>query len=280
MLLIGGVKLHDHVIGMHLPEGIARTVAYHMFAGTIGKELECADTQAVAAGRVHLHQVFHGRQGQQHDVGFHGRIRQSDFGFHHQTERAFRTNHQMTQVIAAGVLHQATIEIEQFSAAGDQLEAGNPLARVAIADHADSAGIGGDVAADGTGTARGEIDRVIQTLLARRVLKCFQGKARLNAQQAVNRIKPKHAVHALEAQHQFAVGCHRATGQSGTPARGNDTDPVLDGPTHDFLDFRNVGWQRDGQRRRRPAARPVATVKLEVGGIRFQAQRGQPLAQT
>ena len=88
----------------------------------------------------------------------------------------------MAQVVAAGVLDQPAVEIQQFTRAGDHFHPCNPLARIAIADHADAAGIGGDVAADGTGTTRCEIYRILQSMVTRSVVHCFQRHAGLHGQ--------------------------------------------------------------------------------------------------
>src|SRR3546814_18309805 len=90
----------------------------------------------------------------------------------------------MAQVVTAGVLDQATAEVEQFAGARDQLEPGNPFTRVAVAKYADAAGVGGDVAADAAGTARGEVDRVGQSMSGGRAVNGLQGDARLHGQRS------------------------------------------------------------------------------------------------
>src|SRR3546814_18008456 len=102
------------------------------------------------------------------------------------------------------VLDQATAEVEQFAGARDQLEPGNPFTRVAVAKYADAAGVGGDVAADAAGTARGEVDRVGQSMSGGRVVHGLQGDARLHGPRAVDGLEAEHAVRARPAQHQFA----------------------------------------------------------------------------
>src|SRR3546814_20850213 len=96
----------------------------------------------------------------------------------------------MAQVVAAGVLDQATAEVEQFAGARDQLEPGNPFTRVAVSQYAAAAGVGGDFAADAAGTARGEVDRAGQSLSGVRVVPAQQHEARPPGQRAVAGLEP------------------------------------------------------------------------------------------
>jgi hypothetical protein len=66
-------------------------------------------------------------------------------------------------------------------------------------------------------------------------LRQFQRDAGLHRQRAVDRIEPEHLVHALQADHQFAVRRHSATGQSGAAARRHDGDRIRLRPAHDRL---------------------------------------------
>src|SRR3546814_6665885 len=126
-------------------------------------------------------------------------------------------------------------EVEQFAGARDQLEPGNPCTGVAVAKYADAAGVGGDVAADAAGTARGEVDRVGRTVFSRGLVHGLQGDARLHGQRAVDGIEAEHLVHARKAQHQFSASRDGAAGQAGAPARGHDGPAVRPGPAPDGL---------------------------------------------
>src|SRR3546814_15147842 len=107
------------------------------------------------------------------------RVGEVQRGPYDDTQRALRADRQVAQVVAAGVLDQATAEVEQFAGARDQLEPGNPFTRVAVAKYADAAGVGGDVAAAAAGTARGERTRVGQTMYRGRVVHRLTRAARL-----------------------------------------------------------------------------------------------------
>ena len=76
-----------------------------------------------------------------------------------EAERAFRADEDLLQVIARIVL-QHLVERGDDGAVGQHgLESQHLLARHAVADDADAAGIGGEIAADLAGAARAEIER-------------------------------------------------------------------------------------------------------------------------
>lgn len=185
----------------------------------------------------------------------------------------------MAEIVAAGILHQRVVELQQFAGTGDHLQAGDPVAGIAVADHADAAGIGGDIAADRTRAARGEIHRIHQTMLARGIVHRFQRHAGLDDERAIHRIELQRLVQALQAQHQLAVGSHRTAGQAGAPARRHHRNRVRIGPAQHRLHLVHRTGQGDRQRVGRPAPRPVAAVVFQVGRLGLQTQRGHGLLQ-
>src|SRR5690606_40999516 len=60
-----------------------------------------------------------------------------------------------------------------------------------ISDHADAAGIGGDVTADGAGAARAEVHRVLQSVSARSLPYGLQHGAGLHRECAINWIEAR-----------------------------------------------------------------------------------------
>ncbi|MNV37292.1 hypothetical protein D3C71_1288060 [compost metagenome] len=269
----------DHVIRMDFVERILRAMRGDVMHGAVGKEFECFQLQLLAERREHLHQHFKRRQRQQHHIGGRRRVGQLQRCLDHDAQGAFRADHQLTEVVTAGVLDQAFVEFQQLAVAGHHLQPGHPFAGIAVADHADAAGIGGDVAADGAGTARREVHRVDQTVLACRVVQCFQRHAGLHGQGAVHCIEAECLVHALQAEHQLAVGGHCATGQTRATAGRHHRHRFRIGPAHHRLHLLDRRRQGDGQRRRRPTPGPVAAVMLQVGRIGLQTQAGAGLLQ-
>jgi hypothetical protein len=92
-----------------------------------------------------------------------------------------------------------------------------------------------DVAADGAGAARGEIDRIDQAVHPRGLVHRVQRDAGLDGQRAVDRVEAEHAVHAFEADHEFAVRRDRAAGKPGATAGRHQRDTLGVGPAHDRL---------------------------------------------
>ena len=272
---VGGVELGQHVVRGTAFERPLRAMAQHVFERAVGEELERGQAQPRAAGLEHLHQRVHVRQREQHHVARRRRVGEAHGHFDHDAERAFRSDREVAQVVAARILDQAAIEIEQVAVAVHELEPADPLARVAVADHADAARVGRDVAADRARAARSEVHRVGEAALGRRVLQALQREARLHRQRAVDRIEVEHAVHAFEADHELAARGDRAARQAGAPARRHQADPVRARPVHDRLHLFVAVGQRDRERRGRPAPRPVAPVVLEVGRVGLQHQCGK-----
>ena len=277
-LLVAG-ELGDHVIRVLLFHRRLRAVGEHVAQGHVGEELERLQPQPAAELGEHPHQHLERGQRQQHDAGRRRRIGQAHDRLHHDPQGALGADHELAQVVTAGVLDQAAVEFEHLAGAADHGHPGDPLAGVAVADHADAAGIGGDVAADGARAARGEIHRVHQPMPARSLVQRLQRHAGLHGQGAVDRVEIQHLVHPLQAQHQFAIGRHRAAGQAGAATGGHDRHALAVGPLHHRLHFGHRGRQGDGQRRRRPLRGPVAAVVGQIGRIGLQAQRGHRLLQ-
>ena len=122
----------------------------------VGEELEGGKRQFGTQGREHPHQRPDVLDTQQHDLAGRRRVRQAQGGLHHQPERAFAADEQVAQIVAAGVLDQAPIAVQQLPPAGDHPESGDPVARQAVAQYADAAGVGRNVAADLAGAFRSE----------------------------------------------------------------------------------------------------------------------------
>jgi len=120
LIVAGGIEFGDDVVRMDLAERVLRAVRADVFQRDIREELEGRQAEATAQFGEDLHQAIERGQGQQHDVGQRRRIGQSHGRFDDDAKGAFRANHQMAQVVAAAVLDQAAIEVEQVAVAGDQ----------------------------------------------------------------------------------------------------------------------------------------------------------------
>ena len=270
----GGVVFGHHVVRVNRLERIDAAVGQHVLQADVGEEFEGLEVQPRAELGEHLHQRVERGQRQQHRLRGRQRPGEPQRGFHHDAQRAFRADGQVAQVVAAGVLHQAAAQVEQFARAGDQLEPGHPFAGIAETDDPDAAGIGGDVAADAAAAARAEVHRIQQPLRLRRFLHHLQRRAGLHGEVVVHRVVAQHAVHALQAQHQLALGRHRAARQARAAARGHDGHALGRRPAQHGLHLVHGGRQGDGQRRRGPAPGPVAAVVLQVGGVGLHQQAG------
>ena len=75
------------------------------------------------------------------------------------SERAFRADEQVFDVVAGVVLAQLAQRVDDPPVGQDRLDAGHEVARIAVGDHRHAAGVGRHVAADGAGSFRGERQR-------------------------------------------------------------------------------------------------------------------------
>lgn len=148
------------------------------------------------------------------DAGESRSARHGHFG--DDAERAFRRHEQMTQVVAAGILHQPAIEPQHFATTIDHGESSDPLAGIAMTQHLDATGIGRDVTADAGAATRGEIDRILQAIAIGDALQRFQCHPRLHGQQAIDRIVGELCAHLFQTQHHLPLA---ATAPPDNPVR-------------------------------------------------------------
>ena len=79
---------------------------------------------------------------------FCGRRSRSDRRLHDEAERALGADEQMPQVVTGGVLDQAVVEIQHLAASGHHGESRDPIARHAVANDLDAAGVGRKIATE------------------------------------------------------------------------------------------------------------------------------------
>ena len=179
----------------------------------------------------------------------------------------------MPQIVARGVFDQPPVEIKQVAAPGDDLQAGDPVAGQAIADDFDAAGIGGDVAADLAGAARGEIHRIVQAMVAGEILHDLGDDARLAGHAAIHRVEIQNPVQPFQRHHDLALAGHRRAAQSGTTAGGHQRQPMLIRVTHQLLHLLDAARQYHCQRIGRMKPGPVAAVSQST--VRIGAHMGR-----
>src|SRR3546814_1969999 len=100
---------------MHVRERRLPAVRQHVVQRAVGEELEGLQPQACAQLREYLHQLLERRQRQQHHLRWRRRVGEFQRGPDDDTQRALRTDRQVAQVVAAGVLDQATRSEEHTS---------------------------------------------------------------------------------------------------------------------------------------------------------------------
>ncbi len=187
----------------------------------------------------------------------------------------------MAQVVAAGVLDQPAIEVEQLAGARDHFQARDPL------DACCRSGSRGCrrhwwrcCRRSGTNRARrnppDRSDHVRAPRRARLPARCRAARS------ACDRPASKPSTRFIRSRLSTSSPS-TATAPPDRPVRppeGTTATRSPVGPAHDGLHVFDARRQRDRQRRRRPAPRPVAAVVLQVVRIGGEAQPGQLAARS
>ena len=236
----------------------------HLSQRQFGKELERGNHKARLEQREDAQSVRETRQAQHHHAARRWRGAESQFGLDHEPQGAFGTDEQVAQVVSGGVLHEPLIEIENVALAGDDAKARDPIPRQAVANHFDSASVGGDVAADLAGTGRREVHGIAKPLVGGEILQGARDDARLATRDAASRIETENSVHAVEGDDHFAIARHRAAGKPRAPTGRHQREAVFVGEANQRRHFVDGLRKDDRGRCDREAARPIAAPGAQI----------------
>ncbi|MNN12877.1 hypothetical protein D3C81_1258860 [compost metagenome] len=171
---------HFFSAGFKLQQGIERArgierrgniaTAHDLGQGLVGKEFEGGQVELVAKRVKHRHDRVEIRGAEHHRRKVVRRTIQTHRRLDHKAQGSFRTDEQLTQVVACGVLDQVLVQLQQIASTGNHLQASDPVAGHAIANNLNTTGIGADIAANLTRTCRGEVHGVVQAFIFCKVL--------------------------------------------------------------------------------------------------------------
>jgi hypothetical protein len=180
-------------------------------------------------------------------------------------ERAFGAEEKLLQVVAGVVLAQAAQPVPYPAVGQHDFEPEHLLARIAVAQHVDAAGVGGKVAADLATALGGERKREEAACVFGGALHGGEHAARFDGGRVVQDIERADAVHAGEGKHDLAARArgHRAADEAGVAALRHDGDVLPRAKRHHLRHF---------LRRRRPhhAFRRGGILLAPVGVVRFR----------
>jgi len=234
---------------------------------SVGEELEGGQIQLVLKSVQHRHDGVEVRRTKDHRGQILRRTFQTHGRLNHKAQRALSADKQLTQIVAGGVLDQVTVQLQQLTGAGNDFQAGHPVAGHTIANHLDTAGIGADIAANLAGTGRREVHRVVQPLFLGKLLQLRGDNAGLTDHGAVVRIELANLIHVIERHHDLAVGGHGSSRQTGTTARGHQCQLLLVGKAHHRLHLLDRLGKNNRQRGRRKVLGPVLAPIVEGLGV-------------
>ena len=184
-------------------------------------------------------------------------------------QRAFRADEQVAQVIAGIVLAQAFQSVPHPAIGEHHLEAEAEIARVAIGDDVEAAGIGREIAADPAGAFRREAQGKQPVHGISRVLHRLQHRAGFDRDRVVSGIDVEDAGHAVERQHHLVacVGGNLPAAQAGVAALRHDRRARLVGDGENAGDFLGGARAQHERRAAGPDLPPLAHVAVHFGGI-------------
>ena len=278
-VLEGFQSLVGHFLGgrLELQQGIERAVGLesrrHVATGhdlgqrLVGEELERGQVELALKGMQHRHDRIEVRGAEHHGGEVLRCAIQTHGGLDNKAQGAFSADKQLAHVVAGGVLDQVTVQFQQLAGAGDDLEAGHPVAGHAVANDLDPAGIGADIAANLAGTAGSEIHRVVQALVLGELLQLLGHHARLAHGGAVVFVEFQNLVHVVERHHHFAIGGDGTGGQAGTTTGRHQGDLVLVGPAHHGLHLLDGLGKDDGGRGGGKMLGPILAIGVQRVGV-------------
>ena len=148
-------------------------------------------------------------------------------------ERPFRADEQVLQVVARVVLLEAPEAVPDAPVGQHHLEAERQLARVAVGQHADAAGVGGEVAADPAAALGGQAQREQPIDAVGRGLRLGQGEACFDRHGVACRVERTHAPQAGDRQQDLPVHRRLPADQAGIAGLRHHGDAVRMGKRHD-----------------------------------------------
>lgn len=143
---------------------------------------------------------------------------QPQAGASNHAQRAFAANEKLVEIVSRIVLGQATQRSQDRAVGKHGLQPQHLGAVHAVAQHANAASIGGDVAADRRRAARADIDAEHQAGRIGRFLHHLQRRAGFRDDGCRGAVGRFDRGHALQRQHRFARLHARAAGQPGAAA--------------------------------------------------------------
>ena len=175
---------------------------------------------------------------------------------------------EVRQRVAGDVLDVLAAGPDDRAVGHDDLERQDRLARLAVLDAAQAAGVGAQVATDRAHLVARGVRRVEQALGGDGGLEMGVDDARLDDRDEVLAVDLEDLVHRGEDHRQAALDAGGATRQARPGAAGDDRDPEFGSDPDEVRDFRRGGREDDGPREPGPEiGRLVVAVPLAVDRV-------------
>ena len=195
-------------------------------------------------------------------------------------KRTLGADEQLLEVVAGVVLAQSSEAAPDLAIREHDLEPEHEIARHAVAQHLDPAGVGRKIAADLAAPLRREAQREEPVGVLRRLLDGLQDAACLHRDREVERVEAAHRVHPLERQEDAARVSRprdRSADEASIAALRDDRDPRQGADPHAARDLRRRSRSRHEQGRAAIGAAPVDQIARHRAGVLEIAFRPEDL---
>ena len=139
-------------------------------------------------------------------------------------QRAFAADEEVLHRIAGHVLHAFVAEPGDLAIGQHDRQAHDVVARDAVLQAAQAAGVLRHIAADGADLHRARIGRIKQAVLRRGIVDLLGDDAALRVHREIARVDFEDAIQLHEAEHDAIRRRHAAAAEAGAGAAGDDRD--------------------------------------------------------
>ena len=244
-------------------------------------ELERVEHVAEARSGVAEHGDARGEigRGDERDVDARGEARGEERHLGHHAEGALRADEELLEVVSGVILAQDAEEVEDGAVGEHRLDAEDAAVEGSVAEEAEAAGVGGDVAADLTLALGAEVQGDGHAVGVERGLEVLEDHASLGDDGAGAGVDAEHAVHATRAEDHLVVHGDAAAHQAGVAALGDDRQAAVVAVAEDQGYLLGRAREEEHARRALVLAHPIHVRLGEGTRIHANAVRVQRAAE-
>ncbi|KAI3488765.1 hypothetical protein L1887_47106 [Cichorium endivia] len=272
VVLVRAARLDEHVEGVPRLERIAHTgggVLLHHVERRLVEELKGRQDLAAVLldlAKDGLHRVVRVERKNGH-VDRRGSARRSDGDAGDEADSALGADEELLEVKAGVVLAQRRERVHDGAVRQHHLEAEHGAVQAAVAEEAQAAGIGSDVASDVTRALGTEVERHHVTLLANVVVEALEDAACVAYERAGHLVERADLVEAAELDDDLIEYRYTATDKTRVASLRHDGDVLRMAVLHDLGDLAGGLWLEHELRPSVVLVHPVIVECVELARV-------------